>query len=1093
MDNRLRDLRREAEALLERISAAEVATPGLMRPVADVQELAGHYILEIELPGVRPGEVQVYSQRDSVVVEGIKPSPELPKLKALPGLLPKGATPSSMTPVSYQCLERQYGPFRRIFSLPGPCDLSQTRAELSGGILTVTIPTLAEDRRNRRRSIQISARPAPNPTSNPINNPTSNPINNPRPQRRDLVLFPYMIVPLLVAREASAAAVDLALGATKDRLVFVTAQRSEGDDFPEPDALNEIGTVGTILRMRKLSDGRMKILIQGLFRARVAEWQGRVPCHTVRVEQVHDRALSGPGMATLGAAGAPDKVAGDPYGPLATAEIEALSRQIKDDLDHYNRAGKVSSPELLAILSGVDEPGRLSDLVCANLQLKADEAQRLLEELDPLRRLRLIASFLRKEVEIIQMQEIIQARAKEVLSRNQREHFLREQLRQIHSELGGGQEGDEGAELRRRIAEAGLYGEALTEAERQVRRLETMQSTSAEYQVVRTYLDCLVELPWQRRTSDQLDLLVARRILDEDHYDLQKIKDRILEFLSVVRLRGADKGARSDGRSDDQTDGHRDGAGPLGTILCFVGPPGVGKTSLGRSIARALSRRFVRVVLGGVRDDAEVRGHRRTYVGAMPGRIIQGLRQAGHKNPVLLLDEIDKMGSEGQGDPAAALLEVLDPEQNSSFRDNYLGVPFDLSQILFIATANASDRIPQALRDRLELIHLSGYSESEKLAIAQRHVVPRAVAQAGLLPSCEVRFTAPALRTLISDYTREAGLRELERQVAAVCRKVARQVVEREDQKKQSHPAPELTHGQVTLQPVIPQRHRVVVINPKTVGKFLGAPLYQRHALSSAPARGSGDKNPVGTALGLAWTPVGGEVLEVESQWMPGKGALTLTGQLGDVMKESAQAALSYARARAAQLGLPESFFGAREIHIHVPAGAVPKDGPSAGVTVACALVSLLTGIPVRSTVAMTGEITLRGRVLPIGGLKEKLLAALRAGVKTVLVPAANRRDLDEIPRALLRGLDVVLVENMDDVLREALAGPLLVVSSGEGGGKAGKKDKEAGAAAAPGKGTKRGAAGQTGGAKSATASARGETGGTERASRNGPGRFLKA
>ncbi len=880
---------------------------------------------------------------------------------------------------------------------------------------------------------------------------------------RDLVLFPYMIVPLLVARQVSAAAVDIALGSTKDRLIFVTVQRSETDDSPEPDALNEIGTVGTILRMRKLSDGRMKILIQGLFRARVSEWQGRDPCHTVRVEQVHDRPVSSPiHSSSPGSPGAQNGgPAGDPHGPLATAEIEALSRQIRDDLDPYNQAGKVSSPELLAILPGVEEPGRLSDLVCANLQLKVDEAQVILEELDPLRRLRVIAAFLRKEVEIIQMQENIQSRAKEVLSRNQREHFLREQLRQIHSELGGGEEGGEAVELRRRVGEAGLSGEALIEAERQLRRLETMQSTAAEYQVVRTYLDWMVELPWQKTTEDQLDLTVARKILDEDHYDLIRVKDRILEFLSVVRLRGAQRGHSGEPR----------GVAQLGTILCFVGPPGVGKTSLGRSIARALGRRFVRVVLGGVRDDAEIRGHRRTYVGAMPGRIIQGMRQAGHKNPVVLLDEIDKLGTEGQGDPAAALLEVLDPEQNSTFRDNYLGVPFDLSQILFIATANASDRIPQALRDRLELIQLSGYSEAEKLAIARRHVVPRAIAQAGLLPSCEVRFTTPALRSLISDYTREAGLRDLERQVAAVCRKVARQVVEREDQKNQAlkhnlaHKGPvpgqPLHPGRskappMTLLPVMPQRQKVVVISPKTVGRLLGAPLYLRHTIhalsSDHGTSGRGViQHPVGTALGLAWTPVGGEVLEVESQLMPGKGALTLTGQLGDVMKESAQAALSFARARAAQLGLPETFYGEREIHIHVPAGAVPKDGPSAGVTVACALVSLLTGIPVRGTVAMTGEITLRGRVLPVGGLKEKLLAALRAGIQTVLVPKANHRDLDEIPRSMLRGLNIVLVKDMDDVLREALAAPLANVN------------------ASP------------------------KTSARERASRNGPGRFLKA
>jgi ATP-dependent Lon protease len=831
---------------------------------------------------------------------------------------------------------------------------------------------------------------------------------------RDLVLFPFAIVPLMVSREVSAAAVDLALGGTKDRLLFVSVQHTEGDDAPDKSALNEIGTVGTILRMRKLADGRMKILIQGLFRARVVAWQGSDPCFTVRVEQIFDRQ---PGS------GHPDKSGPhpDPHGPLATAEIEALSRQIKDDLNTFATAGRVNSPELVSILADVEEPGRLSDLVCANLQIKVDDAQRLLEELDPLRRLRLIASFLRKEVEIIQMQQIIQSRAREVLSRSQREHFLREQLRQIHTELGGGED-NEVQELRRRITEAGAAGEALAEAERHLDRLEAMQPATAEYQVTRTYLEWLAELPWQKTTHDQLDLAVARRILDEDHYDLAQVKDRILEFLSVLRLHRHSLLPGEDGEAR--------GAAP-GTVLCFVGPPGVGKTSLGRSIARALGRRFSRVVLGGVRDDAEIRGHRRTYVGAMPGRLIQGVRTAGVKNPVMLLDEIDKMVADSHGDPAAALLEVLDPEQNSGFRDHYLGVPYDLSQVMFIATANAADRIPRALRDRLELIQLAGYSEEEKLAIAQRHVVPRAIAQAGLSRTCALRFSAPALRLLIAEYTHEAGLRELERQVASICRKVARQVVEREDQKRQalagslglglplSAERPLHSSG---LLPVAPARRRAVVITPAAVARYLGPPPCQGHKVLVE----EGVRAP-GTALGLAWTAVGGEVLEVETQWIPGPGGLTLTGQLGEVMKESAQTALSYARARVQaqgkDKGKAQEKTQSREIHIHVPAGAVPKDGPSAGVTMACALVSLLEGVPLRGDVAMTGEISLRGRVLPVGGVKEKLLAALRAGVRVVLLPEGNRRDLEEIPRGMLRGLEVVLVRTMDDVLREALTG----------------------------------------------------------------------
>ncbi|HEY2749416.1 MAG TPA: endopeptidase La [Polyangia bacterium] len=767
---------------------------------------------------------------------------------------------------------------------------------------------------------------------------------------RDLVVFPYMVVPLMVSREMSVAAVDEAL-ATKDRLVLLCAQTDESEDEPSADGIHRFGTVGMIMRMRKLSDGRIKVLVQGLMRARIKEFVQQSPCYTVTVERVDEPQL-----------------------PPGAPEAEALMRAVRDDLTKFSQAGKLQSPELMLVVSGVEDPGRLADLVASNVTMKVSTGQVLLEEMDPIERLRIVGAILQKEVEILEVQATIQSRAKEEMSKAQREYFLREQLRQIQSELGGGSSKGDLDLLRAQIEVARMPAEARAEADRQLRRLEQANPDSAEAGVLRTYLEWLVEVPWVVATDDKLDLAEARAILDEDHYGLEDVKDRILEHLGVLKL------TRERGRVEK------------GPILCFVGPPGVGKTSLGRSIARALGRKFVRMTLGGVRDEAEIRGHRRTYVGAMPGRVIQGMKQAGTVNPVFVLDEIDKLGADFRGDPSSALLEVLDPEQNGTFRDHYLGVAYDLSKVLFIATANASDPIPKALGDRMEVIRLAGYSEEEKLEITRRHVLPRQLLGSGL-DDDSFKLSDAALRLIITDYTREAGLRDLERQIARIARKVARQLVEDREAKRKS---------------------ARVSVTPEKLRKFLGPPMAPHLDRSSTV-------DEVGAATGLAWTPYGGEVLEVEAQWMPGKGSLILTGQLGDVMKESAMTALSYARARAASLGLKEGFYAEREIHIHVPAGAVPKDGPSAGVTMACALVSLLTGQPVKRDVAMTGEITLRGRVLPVGGLKEKLLAAARAGIVQVIVPADNARDLEQLPQKDLRGMRVVLARTMDDVLNGAL------------------------------------------------------------------------
>ena len=770
---------------------------------------------------------------------------------------------------------------------------------------------------------------------------------------RDLVVFPYMIAPLRVSRPVSLDAVNQAL-ASEHRMCFIVAQRDSTEEDPKPGSLYRTGTVGIVMRMRKLSDGGIKILVQGLCRARIQRFLSDTPSYKVRLDVVEEA-----------------------HTPVSV-EVEALVRTVKQNVERVAELGRTVQPELALVLQNVDEPGRMSDLVASNLTLKLADAQAILETEDQVVRLGKVNQALENEIGILEMQNRIQSKAKEEMSKTQRDYYLREQLRQIRHELGDDNSfRDEIEEVRHKIESAGLPAEARAEADKQVRRLEQMSSESAEASVVRSYLDLVVELPWKEPEAAPVDLASARAVLDDDHYDLEHVKERILDYLAVYKLR-------------------KDGRGP---ILCFLGPPGVGKTSLGRSIARALGRKFVRISLGGVRDEAEIRGHRRTYVGALPGRILQGLKTAGSKNPVFMLDEVDKLGSDYRGDPSAALLEVLDPEQNHAFRDHYLGVSYDLSKVLFIATANLGDTIPPPLRDRMETLRLSGYSEEEKLVIAERYLLPKQIREAGLTDR-DLLIGRPVLRKVIAEYTREAGLRDLERQVAQLARKIARRIVEK--------------GGVVEARG---KAKRAVPLSLDDLGKFLGPPKYipdERQRVDE-----------IGIASGLAWTQAGGEVLHVEAQVMAGKGTLILTGQLGDVMKESAQAALSYARVQASNLGIEGDFFADRQIHIHVPAGAVPKDGPSAGITMACVLVSLATGIPIRRDVAMTGELTLRGRVLPVGGLKEKLLAAARAGMHVAIVPAGNLAELSEIPDYLRQRIKLQPVHSMTEVLAIALARPL--------------------------------------------------------------------
>lgn len=759
---------------------------------------------------------------------------------------------------------------------------------------------------------------------------------------REFVVFPYMVLPLFVARDSSLAAVQDA--EASNRLVLLVAQRDPAIPDPEPDDLHRVGTVAMIMRTMEMPDGRVKVLVQGQGKARIESFiDQELPITRVRVSAVQ-----------------PDEDLG------WCVEAEALVRAVRGRVEEILPL-KNLPPEILAITTNVESPGRLADLVASNLRLRMPEAQEILEIEDPLARLRRVDTLLRRELEVSTMQAEIQSQAQEEMSRGQREVFLREQLRAIQHELGEvDPRSEESDEYRVKVEEAALPTEPREEATRQLRRLERMHPDGPEAQVVRNYLDWIVELPWNRTSPDQLDLADARAILDRDHAHLNKVKDRILEFLGVRKLRA-------------------DSRGP---ILCFVGPPGVGKTSLGRSIARAMGREFIRISLGGVRDEAEIRGHRRTYVGALPGRILQGLKQAGTNNPVFMLDELDKLGADFRGDPSSALLEVLDPEQNSKFSDHFLNLPFDLSKALFIATANQMDPIPAPLRDRMEVIRLSGYTPEEKVEIARTFLIPRQIVENGLAAE-QIQWSRGAVEMLSRDYTREAGVRNLERQVGAVCRKVARKAAE--------------------------GNSKPTTISVRSLPRYLGAAPYEDERPSL-----EGD---VGLVNGLAWTEAGGELLQVEASLARGQG-LVLTGQLGDVMKESARAALSYVQSALRDFEVDDSVLSSHEVHIHVPAGATPKDGPSAGVTIASALVSLATQIPVRGDVAMTGEITLRGRVLPVGGVREKALGALRAGVTTVVVPKACMSDVDEIPRELKRRITFIPVTHMSEVLDHVLAHP---------------------------------------------------------------------
>jgi ATP-dependent Lon protease len=758
---------------------------------------------------------------------------------------------------------------------------------------------------------------------------------------RDTVTFPDMLIPLNIGQERSIELINDVL--RKDRSVTMVASHNLETETPGPEDLYTVGVLGTVARMIRLPDGTLRVLIQGGPRVRIDQWLATDPYLVARIED------------------APDKV-------KQTPELTALMRNVQQTFSNIVEEVPYLPEELQIMVANVDDPSALTHLIAGALRLKTEEKQALLEELDVSKRLRRLSEVLARELEVVAIGSKIQSQVQSELEKGQREYFLRQQLKAIQEELGEADEVQaEANELREQLAAIDLPEEIRKQSDRELARLERLQPAMAEYGVVRGYLEWIASLPWDKSTEDNLDLGHAREVLDADHYDIEQVKDRILEFLAVRKL-------KPDAR---------------GSIMCFVGPPGVGKTSLGRSIARALERRFERISVGGVRDEAEIRGHRRTYIGAMPGTIIRAMRDAGANNPLLMIDEIDKMGADFRGDPSSAMLEVLDPEQNHSFRDHYLDLPFDLSSVMFVTTANTLDTVPGPLRDRMEVIQLAGYTAEEKLQIAKRYLVPRQIERNGLTKS-RLSFADSGLRTIVDDYTREAGVRQLEREIGSVARKVARRYAEDPKSKK-------------------------VNATEARVRELLG----KRRFFSETRRR----TNRPGVATGLAWTPVGGDVLFIEATAMPGKARLTITGQLGDVMRESAEAALSYVRSNAHTLApeLPDDWFALHDLHIHVPAGATPKDGPSAGITIATALASLLTARVVRSDVAMTGEITLTGQVLPIGGLKEKALAAQRYGIKCVIAPALNEQDVDELPEHLRRDLKLVFVSEIGEVLAAAL------------------------------------------------------------------------
>jgi ATP-dependent Lon protease len=759
---------------------------------------------------------------------------------------------------------------------------------------------------------------------------------------RETVTFPETLTPLAVGQERSIKLVDDVLGAS--RMLAMVAARDPEDEEPGPDGLFDVGVVGIVARMLKVPDGTLRILVQGTQRVRIGPYVAEEPYLVARIAELPDAVEEGP-------------------------ELEALTRNVQRTFSEIVEYIPYLPEELQMAVANIDDPAALGHLIAGALRISTGEKQELLEEVEVAARLRRLSQILARELEVVQLGSQIQSQVQSEVDKGQREFFLRQQLKAIQDELGEGDEQQaEANELRERIDGAGLPEHARKAADRELSRLEKLPPAAAEHGVIRTYLEWLVELPWAETTVDDLDIGHAREVLDADHYDLEKVKDRILEYLAVRRLKP-------------------DSPGP---ILCFVGPPGVGKTSLGKSIARALGREFERISVGGVRDEAEIRGHRRTYIGAMPGTIVRALRDAGSRNPVFMIDEIDKMGADFRGDPSSAMLEVLDPAQNDSFRDHYLDLEFDLSEVMFIATANVLDTVPGPLQDRMETIELAGYTLEEKKHIARRYLVPRQIEANGLTPS-RIEFAEPALTAIVEEYTREAGVRNLERQIGTVCRKVAREVAEGKGKGRAR-------------------------ISAKRARELLG----RRRFFAEQRRR---TKDP-GVATGLAWTPTGGDVLFIEATAMPGSGKLTITGQLGDVMKESAQAALSYARGHWAEFapGLGEDWFGEHDIHIHVPAGAVPKDGPSAGVAMTVALASLTSGRPVRNDVAMTGELTLTGQVLPVGGLKEKSLAAQRAGIRRVLVPERNEGDIDEIPEHERSEVEFVYVDDVSSAIGGALA-----------------------------------------------------------------------
>ncbi len=760
---------------------------------------------------------------------------------------------------------------------------------------------------------------------------------------RDVVVYPFVIQPLSVSREKSLRAVDTAL--VESRMVLLLSQKQVEMDNPGPDDLYRIGTAALIMRVLKLPDGRIRALVQGIQRVRVEYFTETEELLKARVEPVTE-----------------------PEGVLPTVESDALMRSVKQTLDKAVTLGKTMPQEVLVIASNLENPGRLSDLVASNLELKPHQLQEVLEITEPLPRLKRVNELLMREIELLEVQQKITLEAKGEIDKGQREYYLRQQLKAIQQELGEGSElAEEIQVFREKLAKLKVPEEVMTEIERQLKKLERMHPDSSETAVTRTYLEWMTELPWGLVDEESLDLKKAAEVLDEDHFGLQKIKDRLLEFLAVRKLN----------------------PGLKGTILCLVGPPGVGKTSLGRSIAKALGRKYARISLGGVHDESEVRGHRRTYVGAMPGRIVQALHQVKSMNPVIMLDEVDKIGRDMRGDPSAALLEVLDPEQNHTFRDHYLNVPLDLSQVLFLANANELDPIHPAFRDRMEIISLSSYTLEEKLGIAEQHLVPKQLEKHGISLK-QLVFTRKGLTALVTGYTREAGLRQLEREIGAVCRKIARKVADDSFKSK-------------------------ITLTDKNIQEILGPIKILPDERLKAPK--------IGVVTGLAWTSTGGEVLFVEALSMPGKGGLILTGQLGDVMKESAQAALSYIRSRSEAFEIDPETYQKRDLHIHFPEGAIPKDGPSAGLAIATVLLSVLKSVPIRNTFAMTGEIDLRGEALAIGGLKEKSLAALRLGIRDIIIPKPNLKDLEDIDAVVRKELRFHPVSHVEEVFELALEG----------------------------------------------------------------------